>query len=125
LDFVGKTGVEGKFKPEKTAVIKSTSTEHDALSKLAKIKIWIEKYHKVRVVIQQSKTGDINKLYKLSENMIRECEGKIEQKVTASSQIRFVVIPTKLPKNFTTGNDRDEDDDDDAKEIGDEKLKWK
>jgi len=94
---------QSKYKDEKTVLLKSTTNEHDVLTKVRQMTKWVEKNHPVRVLIgQPGETGSPENVYKIIENAVKDQPMRIVQKVVKNGQVKFQVLPPKEIK--TTPN---------------------
>nr|XP_017002731.2 translation initiation factor IF-3 [Drosophila takahashii] len=92
-------------KSEKSLTIGARITEHDLSSRLKNIVKWLAKRHEVRILIQGHASGSdesgSERIVKTIEQTIKEPQviGRIVQKRSKSSFIKFTIIPVASPAN--------------------------
>jgi len=90
-------------KSEKSLTIGARITEHDLSSRLKNIVKWLAKRHEVRILIQGNSSGSdessSERIVKAIEQTIKEPQliGRIVQKRSKSSFIKFSIIPVAAP----------------------------
>ncbi|BFG05119.1 uncharacterized protein DMAD_03932 [Drosophila madeirensis] len=108
-DVVTTTTTTDKFhkKSEKSLTIGARITEHDLSSRLKNIVKWLSKRHEVRILIQGSASGSdessAERIVKAIGQTITEPQviGKIVQKRSKGSYIKFNILPVTQPASST------------------------
>lgn len=95
------------IKSEKLLSLSNKISEHDLDSKIKKCKNWITKLHEIRVVVSAD-DGDMTKAEKITgiiEKETKEVEGRVLQKRTKDTTIKFTIMPTlKKEDQHTKGS---------------------